>query len=284
MLASDVWLTLLESVTRADSLERAVAAAAMEFGLACPSQPVGLFVVLHDRVFLEFWYPENTPLRPLLRMQGLQITASCTAGEAGQVAGVPAESIAGQPRIAYAFALHDRLTGVLTLPRGEFSNDFVGRVVRLVVARLVALQAIEAELLKSAQFERWFRSSDRQLRALDGERQKFAALAGAVERPVFVTDPGGVVQWVSRPLLETLPEPVQGSWIGRPCHELCAASGDGSPACGDCVVTRALEGGKSLVRNAYEAPAAVTINDLDGQPREVMVVLRNPSRNLPRAA
>jgi hypothetical protein len=276
----DRWLILLESIFHAGSFEQAVSAMAIEFGLACPSQPVGLFVVLQGRVYLEFCYPEDTPLRPELRAESLRLSAAFAAGEAGE----PAASTGGQPRISYVFELHDRLIGVMTVADDPSARDDLDRVVRLAIDRLVAAQCNEIDRMKIAQFERWFRASDRQVRALDGERQKFAALVGLIQRPVFVTDPAGIILWVSRPLIEQVPEHREGSWIGRSCRDLCAAMDESSSACRDCAIGQALCAGLSPPSMLPDVPSAVAIKDLDGQPREVIVLLPVRRKDLEEAA
>ena len=153
----------------------------------------------------------------------------------------------------------------------------------LVALRLNGLLELESERRKSQQFERWFRVSDRQIRALDLERQKFAALVSSFAGGAFVADREGVISWQSRPLFGRAADSGN-TWVGRPCQEFCQTLGGGHRACGDCLVTQVLtrrqpasydivlaDEGEERVMRASAAP----INDLAGQAQEVMVTFQD---------
>jgi hypothetical protein len=279
----------------ADSLETAAAEAARQLGTAAHALATAFFVVLHGKLYLEFWHPMDAVQRPLLRghMHALAIKA---AGESPAAVGRHLEYHApGLMSRAYVLPLQDRLTGVLclTFPPGAErgvapATEEFRRAVRLVGMRLLALQAAEAERRKSGQYERWFHVNDRQIRALDGERQKFVALASSIDTCVFVADPEGFIRWTSPPLVARVPPPDGGSWIGHKCEELCTrATGGPEAACGVCPFLQATppdsEDGHAAVSATAEGGerppvVAIPIVNLEGKPQEVMIVLGDLSR------
>src|SRR5438045_3987466 len=81
--------------------------------------------------------------------------------------------------------------------------------------------------------ERLFRRLDRQVRVLDGERQKFAAIVNQSGTYMFVTDPGGSIRWTNRAMSLRWPPEGEATWVGRRCNEVCArlAPGPSPSAC-----------------------------------------------------
>jgi len=293
------WLSVLESVDEADSLESAAAAVAMQLGAPLDAAATAFFVVLHGRVFLEFWHPADPAMQTRLRKSFLKLAVEAAEG---RPAPRPGESNdLGLESRVYVLPLKYRLTGVLCVgcvpglaaPGASVDEPFE-RLVRLVGARLMALQDIAAERTKSGQYERWFRVSDRQIRALDAERQKFAALVQSIDTNVFVADIKGTIRWTSRPLTRHAQAGEGGNpWLGRPCRELCAMACAGNGiACGECLVGRVAGCGSELT---VETPTpgdpcgemrrvtALPIRDLEGHAQEVMVVIEG-SAAYPSAA
>src|SRR5258707_72118 len=68
--------------------------------------------------------------------------------------------------------------------------------------------------------ERLFRRLDRQVRVLDGERQKFAAIVNQSGTYMFVTDPGGSIRWTNRAMSLRWPPEGEATWVGRRCNEV----------------------------------------------------------------
>jgi len=57
---------------------------------------------------------------------------------------------------------------------------------------------------RQEQYERWFKTFDAQLRILDRERQKFAAVANQSDTYAFVTGASRTVQWLNKAMAALL--------------------------------------------------------------------------------
>ena len=281
----------LDPVMAAESFETAVIEAARRLSeLAGPTAHLGLVIMLQGEVFLESWFPEETGVRSALHTQLRRLAIESARQGEVTVASFPAKvGSALEPKVLF-LPLRQRLTGILCFARspalsGDCDDTVLRQTASLLAHRLVAIQEIEAERRRSGQFERWFQASVRQVRTLDCERQKFAALANSVDAAVFVADRTGIVRWCSRSLVErfsgTSPKD---SCIGQPCHELCRQVGGGHLlACGQCLVTQVVErepedqpifsttdNGGDMVR-----VTARPIRNAKGQAEEVIIVLQD---------
>jgi hypothetical protein len=193
----------------------------------------------------------------------------------------------GERRVhAVHVPLSQRLSGALCVvhPTGDGAGDArLERIATLVSLRLGGLLELDVERRKAQQFERWFRVSDRQIRALDLERQKFAALVSSFVGGAFVANREGVISWQSRPLLEVGGRGGATSWVGRSCHEFCGAlRGDGR-GCDECLIHRVLEARQPAARDiAYLDDGeertlrvvAAPINDPSGVAQQVVVTFQ----------
>ena len=285
-------LALFETLMEAKTLDDAVQGAVRRLHEALRADTVGIVVMIHSGVFIEKWYPEEHP-RSREQAQTLRGLAS-RAAQSGSAAVMPLGGNARQPLVAQALhlGLGHRLQGGICvvspheLEPGAVECPPLDRLSRLIAMRLNDLLEIEAERRKSEQFERWFRVSDKHIRALDLERQKFAALVSSFSGGAFVATRDGVITWQSRPLLDRSGS-LGDTWVGSACHEFCKAVGGGtSPACGECLVQRVLtsrqaaseditlvNAGDERVTHAVAAP----INDLAGRAQEVIVTMQEAS-------
>jgi len=284
-------LALFETLMRAETLESAVEGAARYIGEATEAETCGLVIVIHGGVFLEAWHPdEQSRARDSFQAVRRMVMH---AAQNGTAAYMPIDDSRRGPLVARVLhlSLKQRLSGavcIISAPGAEVRDgvkgDALERLGSLVSMRLNGLLELESERRKSQQFERWFRVSDRQIRALDLERQKFAALVSSFAGGAFVADRGGIISWQSRPLLGR----AAGSgntWVGRPCQEFCQTLAGGTHrACGDCLVAQVLarrrptscdivltEEGEERTMRASAAP----INDLAGRAQEVMVTFQD---------
>ncbi len=282
----DRLLALVETLLAADTLEAAASGTARELAAALEAASAGVVILIHGRVFLEAWEPAE-PRRSRVPLQSLRAIAVQTA-QNGTAACMPLDDPAGAPLLAQAIhlPLSQRLRGALCIVSPQVDGAApvpLDRLARLLALRLSELLDLQAERRKSQQFERWFRVSDRQIRALDLERQKFAALVSSFGGGAFVANREGVITWQSRPLLEP-PGEAGPTWVGRSCHEFCRAVGGGTEACGACLIERVLTTrqpaacdmpvagpGSSRVAHVAAAP----INDLAGRAQEVIVTFHD---------
>ena len=282
-------LALFESLMEAKSLEDAVRGAARRVHEALRADSVGIVVLIHSGVFLETWYPEEHP-RPREQFQTLKGLVSRVA-QSGSAAMMPLGGNPRLPLVAHAMHLplgHRLRGGVCVVSPHELDAAApacvpLDRLARLIAMRLNDLIEIEAEKRKSQQFERWFRVSDKQIRALDLERQKFAALVSSFMGGAFVATRDGIISWQSRPLLDRSGN-ADDTWVGRPCRELCQAlCGGHRLACGECLVEQVLASRSAATldftlsdgcgQRSTRAVAA-PINDLAGRAQEVIVTLQ----------
>jgi PAS domain-containing protein len=215
---------------------------------------------------------------------------------------MPLDGTASTPLVAQALHLElgHRLNGGLCVvsrhgvdahaPGGGVPLE---RLAGLLSHRLNQLLEFDNERRKSQQFERWFRVSDRQIRALDLERQKFAALVSSFSGGAFLTNRDGVISWQSRPLFDRSGL-ADDSWVGHRCSEFCQAlGGSGRLACGECLVSRVLisrapvscdiaipDGTDEKSSRVVAAP----INDLAGNAQEVIVTFQEAAPQARQAA
>jgi PAS domain-containing protein len=281
-------LTLVESILKAATLEAVVQAGARSMGEVVEAPLSGIVVLIHGRVFLEAWQPDYPPRArdPFQNLRGMAVQTA----QHGTAAFMPLD---GPGMSLMARALHmplgHRLNGAICVVTPQDAEADLGagisieRLAGVIALRINDLLEFEAERRKSQQFERWFKVSDRQIRALDLERQKFAALVSSFAGGAFVADRKGTITWQTRPLLDRAGGP-NDTWVGRPCQELCETLGGGDrSACEQCLVTRVLGRGQPaahdvVVLEAGEEhlmrAAAAPINDLSGQAQEVIVTFQ----------
>jgi len=284
-------VTLLEPIMAAQSLEEAAGAVASQVGAAVEATAAGCFLVIHNRTFLSFWYPGDRVGSTPIGIQ-LERLARAAPHATPPTAVRLADGSELLPRV-FVMPLKARLTAVLCLatpPQARSSYDgMLDGLAGLFAERLRAIQELEAERRRSGQYERWFRVADRQIRALDLERQKFAGLANAIPIGVFVADRDRVIRWINQPLVTHFPSRSEGrSWLGASCDQFCGQLATPEANCVECIVTKVLEtrrGAKLVVHPTTAAGdafhlAATPIANLEGQVQEVMVAIQR----LPRAA
>jgi PAS domain S-box-containing protein len=137
------------------------------------------------------------------------------------------------------------------------------------------------------QRERWFRQLDQQVRVLDRERQKLAAVVNQGDTYVFVTDVECRIRWTNRTMVAHTPSDASDwSWMGRGCHDVCSQFSSDSSVCASCPVARALQQNEPVhhefrenvegrVRTLYLS--ALPITDVSGKPQEAMVMVQDLS-------
>src|SRR5262249_29205934 len=80
-----------------------------------------------------------------------------------------------------------------------------------------------AELRAAAdQQKRWFDQLGHQVRVLDREGQKFAAVVNQSDTYAFVVDPSCTIRWVNRTMSLRPPPPGPAGWPGRGCRDVCS--------------------------------------------------------------
>jgi len=284
------WVALLEPIMGATSVDEAASCAIQQLGLATQSVAASCFLVIHGRTFMNFSYPDPGVAATTLGKALEKLALSSARGDAPQPVTLPDGSPL-ETRVV-EIPLKERLTAVMCFaaPSGSsrMADDVLDRVVGLVGSRLRDLQELEVERRRSGQYQRWFQVADRQIRALDLERQKFAALAQAIPLGVYVVDRERVIRWASQPLSELFPRPgAEGtSWVGATCDQFCSTLRLEEEHCTDCLTARVLETRRSVTTMVEDQGAgdsfvlltASPITNLEGKVHEVMVSVQRLAR------
>jgi PAS domain S-box-containing protein len=240
--------------------------------------PSALFLVTDDGIAAEAWHEDGgaPDLERRVRFQQAALEGPHADprhyGPTGALVArrsVPAH--AGGARVALAWV---REAGPESGSPGAAAAESVLDVLawKVVSAREGAYHRSRQE-----QYERWFKTLDAQLRILDRERQKFAAVANQSDTCAFVTDASNAVTWHNKALAQLFGGEDEG-WTGRPCTHLCARLGFGgeSGSCAGCPVRQAFETNNAVHREVH-APdgrelylTALPIKGPDGRAFEVL--------------
>ncbi|HEX7878803.1 MAG TPA: PAS domain-containing protein [Candidatus Eisenbacteria bacterium] len=139
-----------------------------------------------------------------------------------------------------------------------------------------------------AQYERWFKRLDGQLRVLDRERQKFLAVVNRTDAEVFVADVDRTIRWTNRHLVDCEAGGDPNGWHGRKCSDFCShlAGASCGPGALDCPVARALRDNEAAHREIHHRTgdvvrelylSALPILGPDGRPEEAVVLVQDLS-------
>jgi len=276
----------LLSILSEGSLEAAMDRAVRELASAANAEAAVLFSFDGKEIEGEFWSlaPANVPSAVrtafyVAAKAALQNREAIVAPDQGAAAMAPRVRLAaasGATRAAVCFS------PTRTSPDGE-DQSRIATLLQLVALRLAAHQ----EAAQSKALYRWFNTLDEQLRVLDRERQKFAAIVHRSDARVFVTDLSRTISWTNS-VMGSPPRPEAGTtWIGLSCRDVCSTFGQGEQAdCGECPVSQALETNRVVhsefrqsdpygTRDLYLS--ALPIKGPDGRPHEAMVMIQDLS-------
>ena len=246
-----------------------------------------ILVVDEGQLIHERWFPverAETPLAVALRrvardpMLGSDVTAAAARAQTPpEVVILPLEAhgtVVGAACFIPAFG---------TAPRG----DQLRRVNRLLAFRVAAELELTRARSMQTRYERWFKTLDEQLRLLDRERQKFAAMVHTSDAAVFVTDLERVIRWTNSAMSQRRPEG-GAAWVGLSCHDVCRSltRDHDQGRCADCPVDHALrenalvhrefQNDREGVRRSFYL-TALPIKGTDGRPEEAMVMIQDLS-------
>ncbi len=275
--------------TDADAVLRACAA---ELAAGLDARGVALWLLEDLSVVHQARWPEGVELSPAIEpdLAGLAARMLARGGDwewqgggtwrAALVARVDAD---GKRALACVWG------GALAQPDAALPSATATRLLELGLRHARQCAALARGRAVEARSERWFKRLDDQIRVLDRERKKFAAMVSKTDNVMFVTDPKGVIRWAN-PALVARPQPdaTSTTWVGRACRDVCA---QWSHRCGgredtNCPVAQACGRGETVnveVLPAGDAPArAIVISALpimgpDGKPEEIMVTAQDLS-------
>ena len=284
-------ISLLLQLLGADSVQRVLEEAVALMASIVDAPAAAAFTIEAEQVLEEAWHPgaelASEPIGRQLRSFALQ---SARSGEPLSLP--PREGIEGGIRVVLLRA-QGRSLGAVALwsSRARITPAQASQLDQLekLVADAVVRQRREAALRATAeQQKRWFGQLDQQVRVLDRERQKFAAVVNQADLYAYVADPTSTVRWVNRTMSVSHAPPGGGAWPGRSCREVCASFAAGSSECEHCPVARALvanqpvhqemrggpeKAGSGRARTLYVT--ALPIRGVDGRPQEVLVMMQD---------
>jgi PAS domain S-box-containing protein len=272
----------------ADSVQRVLEEAVALMASLVGAPAAAAFTIEADQVLEEAWQPgvelASEPIGRQLRSFALQ---SVRSGEPLSLP--PREGIEGAIRVVLLRA-QGRSLGAVALWSSRARVATAAQAAQLeqlerFVAEAVVRQRREASMRATAeQQKRWFGQLDQQVRVLDRERQKFAAIVNQADLYAYVVDPTSVVRWVNRTMSANQPPPEGASWPGRTCRDVCTRFAAVENECQHCPVVRALASNQPVhhemrgelagrARTLYVT--ALPIRGVDGRPQEVLVMMQD---------
>jgi PAS domain S-box-containing protein len=279
-------LGLLGPILASDSLEEVAAHATRFFATLSGAEAVALFLVSGKDTGGEFWVPadEATRLRFRPHLRGLALES--LAQDTPVTTPFPPELANGLEPSVLPLVDRGHTLALVCFAGGPDAGARCAGAGALVARQIVQHQDVAQSRAAKVRYERWFRQFDQQMRVLDRERQKFAAVVNQADTYVFTADPTHVVRWVSRPMASRFPLEGGPGWIGRDCGEVWARFGQPTDAVPDpfCPVTRALAVGLPVHQEFLLDGAgpghglyvtALPIRDPEGRIQEVLVVAQD---------
>jgi PAS domain S-box-containing protein len=289
----DRLLHAIPVILRSDSLQASLVEALELLRLGADAEAVVVFLADGDAPLREYWAPDDaalkSSLRPRLKVEALEAIrcggAHLTVVESvhdGQATRTVLLSTESGPLGAAALAWSSS-----SAPDTSEASAWLVAAIELVASAVIHRNEVSKLKNQAERDKRWFQTLDEHLRVLDRERQKFAAVVNQTDTFVFVTDEERIIRWNNRAMGVLLPfADDAGSWIGKPCSEVCARLGhapSGAGSC-DCPIRRALEQNEvthqELRLSLRGTPGvlyltALPIKGLDGKPREAMILLQD---------
>ena len=283
-------------VMSADSIEGVLGEAAALVAALAGARTAAAFTIEGDCAIHEGWYPEvvaaGDPLLPQLRGLAIESARTGTPIElprSDASASTRAVLLKSQGRTLGAIALVT--DGASQAGAGADAAEFAAREAEIEMATRLIAEAVTwqrrntALRVTSDQQERWFRQLDHQVRVLDRERQKFAAVVNQSDIYVFVTDLSSTIGWVNRTLsVRPAPGAAGAEWTGRSCRDVCSTFSSAAEACQSCPVARALQTNGPVHHEFRDSLAdrartlylsALPIKGMDGRAQEVLVMMQD---------
>ena len=267
-----------------DSTEALLAGAAELLVTLSGATAAAAILIEADQVIEEAWFPDGSLAT---ERAGLQLKSFAVESvRSGAPIEVPATD--RETRRIVLLRSQGRVAGAAGLVFARGAKGAAGQDDELELAAQLIAEALLWHRRRSAirvstdQQERWFRQLDQQVRVLDRERQKFAAVVNQSDTYAFVADPTGAIRWVNR-TMSVQPAPGGAEWAGLTCRDMCSAFAKSAGAC-NCPIARALEANSAVhheFRGDFQGRArvlyvsALPIKGVDGRPQEVLVMMQD---------
>src|SRR5712671_5702335 len=256
------------------------------------SRASALFVLTDEGISSESWYPEANPrdIERRVRFQraalegtdrDLRPRSGAPVAMALRLQIPPVETARDLPTAAIAWVWEASVQGGTG---GGGHGESSEAILELLAWMAASLRETSRQLSRQEQYERWFKTFDAQLRILDRERQKFAAVANQADTYAFVTDASRTVQWVNKAMAFLVGGRAEGDWTGRACTDLCTQVGlkASHEPCDQCPVMSAFVTNTTVHREVSPALGgrelyltALPIKGPDGRPLEVLGQLQD---------
>jgi PAS domain S-box-containing protein len=284
--SSERALELLGPMLASDSLEEAAAHATRLFATLSEAEAVALFLVSGKDTGGEFWIPadEATRLRFRPHLRGLALES--LAQNAPVTMPFPPEVASGVAPSVLPLVDRGHTLALVCFAGAPEAGARCAGVGALIARQIMQHQDMAHSQAAKVRYERWFRQFDQQMRVLERERQKFAAVVNQADTYVFTADPAHGVRWVSRALTSRFPLDGGSGWVGRDCEEVWARFGQPAGPAPDpfCPVTRALALGRPVHQEFVHDGSgpghslyvtALPIREPEGRIQEVLVVAQD---------
>jgi len=279
-------LDLLGPLLMAEGLEAAAAETVRLIATLSGAEVVALFLASGKDTGAEFWVPadEETRLRFRPHLRGLALES--LAQSATVETPFPPQISSGLTPAVIALADQGHTIAIVGLAGAPGACAACRGMAPIVARQLARHQDAAQSQAAKLRYERWFKQFDQQVRTLERERQKLAALVNQPDHYVFSVDRTRAVRWASRAMATRFPPAGGASWIGRDCDEVWPRLGQpaGPAMAAGGPVACALETGRparqELLRGGggSTCPVCVTaipIRDSDGSIQEVLVIAQD---------
>ena len=281
-------LARLEPLLMAESLDDALAHGARLAASVDGVEVAAIFLATGQDTGAESWVPGDDETRSRFRPHLRGLALESLARTQPVTTPFPPGPAAGLDPVVVPLVDRGRVLGMLCLAGRPGAGAACAEMAPVVARRLADLQDAAAAQATKTRYERWFRQFDQQVRLLERERQKFAALVNQTDTYVFVTDRAGVIRWVSRGMAARFAAGAGSGWVGRPCAEVWERLGRPAGAAQGpmCPVSRAQAAARTErqeFRLEEDGSArdfcvtAIPVLDPDGRAQEVLVVAQDLS-------
>jgi len=272
----------------AETLPRLLAEAVALMAELAGATTAAAFTIEAEQVLEEAWVPGPGPANDAIGRQ-LRSFALQSVRANEPMALPPRDGKEGWIRVLLLRA-QGRSVGAVSLwsekaPGAGADADSPLETLAHFVGEAIHRQRRHAAARASAeQQKRWFGQLDQQVRVLDRERQKFAAIVNQSDIYAYVVDATNTIRWVNRTMSAGHAPHAASGWPGKSCRDVCTAFASASSACHSCPVSNALNTNLPAhheIRGSVDGRArtlyltALPIRGVDGRPQEVLLMMQD---------
>ena len=279
-------LELLAPILVSETLDEAATRATQLCATLSGARVVALFLASGQDTGAEFWSPADEATRLRFRPHFRGLALESLAQGAPVASPFPPGLADGLEPSVLPLVNRGRTLALVCLAGPPGAAERCAPACAPVARQLAQQQDAAQSQTSKVRYERWFRQFDQQMRLLERERQRFAAVVNQADTYVFSTDSLRIVRWASRAMSARFRGAGGTDWTGRSCDEVWAHFGAsaGSAAAMVCPVASVLETGRPAHHEFVqqgEGPArticvsALPIHDPEGRTVEVLVLVQD---------